>query len=234
VSERTVTHPFLYERDFKPFRKSWENWAISWYEWMISIPKMENPCLDMTGGQCAINQTNKNVWFLAGSFGNKTLIRRQCNIPVGKAILFPLFVKEDSFAEDLDLTGENELTRRAKEAIDRTIYMKATLDGKKLSHLERYRVRSQVFDLRFPKDNVYDVKPGLTRSVCDGYWLFMKPLEEGRHTIYFTGECLLGDSYTRKGMAKKDVYSAIREQIEKSRTFNLEVQYDILITPLTK
>jgi hypothetical protein len=69
--------------------------------------------------------------------------------------------------------------------------MEATINGEKVDQLESYRAQSEVFDLVFPEDNLYDVKHRLTRSVCDGYWLFIKPLEIGKHDIYFKGVKLL-------------------------------------------
>jgi hypothetical protein len=74
--------------------------------------------------------------------------------------------------------------------------MEATIDGEKVDQLEIYHVLSEVFNLTIPEDNVYDVRPGLTRSVCGGYWLFIKPLQIGKQYIYFKGETSLEEAYT--------------------------------------
>ena len=153
--------------------------------WMLSIPKKNNPSLDKTGKYCSMNQNNENVWFLTGTFGNIVPVKRKCTIPIGKAIFFPILEKEDSLKEDSDLDNESGLIKRSRDATNRLTYMEAWIDGAKIEDLEDYRVQSEVFDLKFPEDNVYDVKQGLTRSVCDGYWLFLKPLEIGKHHIYF-------------------------------------------------
>jgi hypothetical protein len=47
--------------------------------------------------------------------------------------------------------------------------MEVVVDGVKLRDLRKYRVHSGIFDLVFPENKVYDVEPGLTRSVTDGY-----------------------------------------------------------------
>lgn len=200
-----------------------------WYRWMLSIPKNENPCLDLTGRYCSVNQNNKKVWFLAGTFGNTALVRRKCVVPMGRAIFFPLLVKEDSFKEDIDLKTGAELIKRSREATDQVLNMRATIDGENVEYIENYRVQSEVFKLRFPNDNVYDVAPGVTESVCDGYWLFLKPLDVGRHSIYFKGETFLAEIYTKSLMRKIDVYSVIRDHIESESTFRVEVLYDITI-----
>jgi hypothetical protein len=221
---------FLFDRTECPFGKSWERWVTAWYKWIVSIPKRENPCLDMTGEHCSINQNEDKVWFLAGTFGNNSPIKRECTVPLGKAILVPILVKEDSFAEDSDLRTESELVNRAKNATDRLLYVKAIIDGKNVECPEKYRVRSKVFDLIFPDDNIYDVESGITRSVCDGFWLFIKPFQVGRHVIYFSGETVVSEPYTRNFMKASSVYSAFMKQYEVSKenktiTFRVEVIY---------
>ena len=89
-----------------------------WCNWSLSIPKRTNPALDVTGRHCAVNQDNKDVWFLTGSFGNLVPINRKCRIPIGRAIFFPVLVKEDSLAEDIDLKTDDELTTRSRDATD--------------------------------------------------------------------------------------------------------------------
>ena len=220
---------FLYDRREYPFGKSWEDWASRWCRWLFSIPKKENPCLDLTGKYCSMNQYEKNVWFLAGTFGNVLTVTRHCTVPAGKSIFFPILEKEDSFFEDTDLKTENELIERCRDATDRVISMEATFDGIVIDHLENYRAQSSVFDLVFPEDNVYDVRPGKTRSVCDGFWLFLKPLESGKHHVRFRGETSIVEPYIESRMRNNDAYSKIREHIYNNRSFILDVSYELKV-----
>lgn len=222
-------YDLLYRRDLLPFGKSWEQWAALWCNWLLSIPKKINPALDETGKHCAINQNDENVWFLAGTFGNVVPVKRVCKIPVGKAIFLPILEKEDSFVEDQDLKTDQELIKRVTDATSLVTQMEANIDGRRLDHLESYRARSEVFDLTFPENNVYDVTPGLTRSVCDGYWLFIKPLEPGKHYLFFRGETSLKESYVLTWMKTNKAYSKISGHINKRNTFKLEVSYELTI-----
>jgi hypothetical protein len=208
---------------------SWENWAVIWYKWLLGISRRKNPCVDRSGKYCSVNQTNRNVWFLAGTFGNTTWIKRKCTIPHQKAILLPILVKQDSFAEDKDLTSEEQLVKRSRDATDKVLHMEAEIDGEKIKNIKRYRVQSEIFDLRLRKNNVYNFAAGVTKSVCDGYWLFIKPLEKGKHNIYFKGETLLDEPFTKNLMTTNEAYTQIKKQIRKNSTFMLEVQYDIMI-----
>jgi hypothetical protein len=220
----------LFDRNEHPFSKSWERWAASWCIWLLSIPKKENPSLDRTGKYCSLNQNNQNVWFLTGTFGNIKQIKRRCVLPSWKAIFFPILVKEDSFAEDSDLATEADLIKRCEQATNRLINIEASIDDQKIVHLENYRARSEVFDLTFPKDNVYNVRPGLTRSVCDGYWLFIKPLPAGTHSIFFRGETLLNEPYTINQLKGNEIHRPIWKHIDKGSRFKLEVYYDLTVT----
>lgn len=219
----------LYKRSEHPFGLSWEKWAAIWCNWMLSIPKNRNPSLDKTGRDCAVNQENENVWFLTGTFGNVESVHRKCTIPAGRAILFPILVKEDSFAEDSRLVTIAQLIKRSREATDMVVFMEASIDYKKIRNLETYRARSKVFDLNYPVDNVYGVKSGLTRSVCDGYWLFVKPLGVGEHHIRFKGETAVVNKDIRTFLMCNKVYGQIHDHIDKNSTFKLNISYEITI-----
>jgi hypothetical protein len=119
--------------------------------------------------------------------------------------------------------------KRSKQATDRLIEIEAAVDGNVIDRLEKYRVRSPVFDLEFPVHNVYNVKPGFTRSVCDGYWMFIKPLKSGRHHIYFRGETLLDVDFTIKQLRSNDLHTGIWDHISNRPTFKVEVSYDMTV-----
>ena len=55
----------LFARNQKPFGKTWEQWTIEWWQWLLSYPKEINPAYPGTGLSFAIH--NNNVIFLAGS-----------------------------------------------------------------------------------------------------------------------------------------------------------------------
>jgi len=220
----------MYPRNYEPFGKSWNKWTAIWCNWLLSIPRDRNPALDETGKNSSQNQTDANVWFLAGTFGNNTPLRRKCTVPVCRALLFPLADKEDSFAEDLDIANEGELSMRARTSMDRLIYLQLIVDGKRLLNLKKYRVHSEFFDLTFPENNVYDVKPGVTRSICDGYWAFLRPLPIGSHEIYFSaGIFLPKDDTVTMQIKNSSIYSSVVEEIDKNSRFNIAVTYDLTI-----
>ena len=225
-----TTESLLYPRECKPFGKSWEEWAALWCNWLLSLPKDVNPSLDETGQNCSQNQQDSNVWFLGGSFGNLVPIIRFCTIPRDMSIFFPILEKEDSFAEDIDLKTEAELRIRAKDFMDRVRKLQVIVDGIKLQGLYKYRVQSSVFDLNFPPNCVYDLQPGFTRAVCDGYWIFLRPLSKGRHDIHFSGEvAMISDDTVTNQFRDDPLYAHMKEHINRKVSFILDITYNIVV-----
>jgi hypothetical protein len=216
------TNPRVFPSSSKPYGRTMEQWVEYWIKWALSIPTKDNPAADESGKHCAQNQEGP-AWFLAGTFGG--VARRKCTIPVRKGILFPIIAKECSFVEDEDLKTEVELIGRVKEAMNLVLKdkMQAYLDGEKVQNLQNYRKRSRVFNLTFPPDNVYGVRAGTTRSVADGFWLFLKPLPVGKHEIHFSGEL----SYTT---GSKLAELAVRYNKIAGTFFKTEVTYALTVT----
>ena len=61
--------------------------TAKWWEWALAIPPNVNPLADETGENCDVDQKGP-VWYLAGTTGGS--VERDCIIPQGKAILFPI------------------------------------------------------------------------------------------------------------------------------------------------
>lgn len=225
-----MAHGGMYARTEHPFGIGWERWAAIWCRWQLSIPRNIHPALDTTGNLSDQFQEDPNVWFLTGTFGNSSPIIRNCRIPCGRAILCPVIYKEDSFAEDTDLSAASDLLNRAKAFVDNVEYIQATVDGDAINSLPQYRVQSEFFDLMFPKNSVYDVEPGLTTAVCDGYWIFMKPLSPGRHELHFRGTASMLQDDIVTGQIKNDsIYAPFLDYMEKYSAFNVEVIYNLLV-----
>ena len=167
-----------------PFGLPFSEWCIRWVKWCLEQPIENNPAKDMTGKNCCQNQSG-SVWFLAGTFGGS--VTRRCTIPPEKAIMFPILEKECSFAEDIDIKTEADLISRTLDETSRISHVEASVDGVTLRNLNKYRVQTPVFDLVFPKNNVYSVPEGRTRAASNGFWVFLEPLSAGEHEIYFKG-----------------------------------------------
>ena len=176
----------LFSIESEPYDLSYQKWTARWWQWALSIPKNANPLTDRTGQHSAEGQSGP-VWFLAGTTGQTFIAERNCIIPRRKAILFPVLVSQFSFSEMPHVTEDSELISQTAKDIDQCSLLEATVDGINLLNLQNYRIQYGPFDLDLPADNIWNVRMGPTRAVSDGFWLFLKPLSEGDHTIEFHG-----------------------------------------------
>ena len=181
-----------------PYGYSYEEWAGKWWQWVAPIPVHDangnflNPAFDTTGEHCAEGQSGP-VWYLAGTFlGGPTT--RNCTVPTGKAILFPIFTVECSVVEPDPFHGNNEAELRscARGFTDLVIHsvtdLEASVDGRELTDLfSSYRFTSPLINpLEYAEENVLFVPgPGITQSVADGFYVMLAPLPPGQHTIQF-------------------------------------------------
>jgi hypothetical protein len=179
-----------YTLNERPFGYSWEEWTVRWWEWFLTIPKEIHPAYDETGAKYAVGQTDPNAIFLAGTTGGTA--ERSINILAGKAVLFPVINFSISYAENPNLKTDEELTSFARSHMEDIVKKEVNIDGVDLLISENNRVYSPPFDFSFPVNNVFDFKEGPTRGAGDGYWVFLKPLSPGKHTIRTFGSCMLG------------------------------------------
>jgi hypothetical protein len=181
----------MYSLDSMPFGKSWGEWTARWWQWMLSIPKGNNPVDDNIGQKSAESQSGP-VWFLTGTNGGQA--DRECTIPAGKAILGACINDSLTFLESQNINTQfntvEDLRTSVKNEIDSvaTDELLLTIDGTTIRDLEKFRVKSPEFSVTLPVNNIYDVEPGPTQGVSDGYWFFLEPLPVGKHQMHFRGK----------------------------------------------
>lgn len=179
------------------FGKSYSELADEWTNWLVKEPFATNPAFDPDGQLCDRNQSGR-VWFLASTFGG--IVDRTCEIPAGKAIFISVGGAFVSFAPDFPAAGDPCLQLGSTVAKVRCdvnddvpvapgIQLEATLDGTPVRDLFAYRAQSlpRGFTLRVPNPSfVTDLglAPGdRFPAVADGYFLLLKPLSPGQHTL---------------------------------------------------
>lgn len=179
--------------------RSYNELAGEWTNWLTAEPIATNPAFDPDGRFCDLNQQG-SVWFLASTFGG--VVDRTCEVPSGKAIFLSLGGVFLSFAPEFPAAGDpcdQMATDLEKVRCDVNndvpvapgVTFEATLDGEPVEDLFAYRVQSQPggFTLEVPNPSfITDLgfAPGdRSPAVADGYFLFLKPLEVGSHTLSF-------------------------------------------------
>jgi hypothetical protein len=198
--------PKMFSRDSVVYGRTYSEWSAAWEQWSYSIPVAHHPLFD--NGDCSVGQSGP-VWFLGGKFCangascSYTGVVRNCNVPSGKALYFPVFNGEDSALEES--VAENPGNEAYQQIAAMRSYEDTTLspstvscwvDGAPISHLkERFRVQSTAFGFTLPADNLLKAVYGNPNFVAgtyfpavdDGWYVMLSPLPAGPHTIHLHG-----------------------------------------------
>lgn len=185
--------PRVVPPDHRAFGKTYGQWSAEWWKWAFSLPVPNHPLFDATGAQCAQGQSGP-VWFLGGSFTTGSAVRTECEVPAGKAIFFPILNAECSNVEG-DGTTQAELLACAKELVDPATNLAVEIDGHSIENLDAFRVQSPAFHFTLPENNFLGAPAGScipsggscvdNLAVSDGFYLLLRPLSVGAHTIHF-------------------------------------------------
>lgn len=179
-----------FSRDSYPYGLSYGEWTVKWWQWLLSIPRSCNPLEDQSGEHAAINQPTEHVWFLAGKLGSedKNLPLRNCNIPVGRSILFPVINCEANPIEFPELKTKEALIDHVVND-ENTIVEKTCILNDMPIDVQRVKSDPEIFEVSLNNDNIYNVNGGNTIACADGYWVFLRPPPRGEYELSFRGSC---------------------------------------------
>lgn len=194
-------------------RMPYEQWAMEWWQWAVSIPRSRSPLDDDTGANCLEEQDRQDstdipfVIFLAGHSGDATgPVNRTCGINSDQSLFFPIIntiCMACRYDEDCEARGEspgcpadeNEAEVFAGcgvglEDILDTIYVE--VDGVPIPNIMDYIVDNTTpFQVSGPADEservffCTDGSQGPRDVVARGIFMFLNPLSEGQHTVEF-------------------------------------------------
>jgi len=165
--------------------KTQHEYANIWWQWANTMSDETSPIRDRDGKYCHVNQSG-DVWFLAGGYGTSK-IKRHCVIPQGKHLFFPIINMAYWPVNGISKTCE-EVKRKSALNNNELYFVYAELDGDSVPNMRNNRIKSEdCFDLHgllVKQKTVEKVYPAAT----DGYWLMLKPLAKGLHSIKFNAQ----------------------------------------------
>jgi hypothetical protein len=190
----------------RPAGQTYGRWAAEWWQWALGIPAAVNPLMDTTGAHCAQRQVDE-VWFLAGSFPpSPDPVVRSCEIRAGKSLFFPLINNlYGAFLNDSPET-RTEAFVRASASCTVPAQISVSIDDFTVPKPTRFFTGasgspSPFFNVQLPPGNILGVDETvvpelvLSPSAEQGYYLFVRPLRPGPHTIRWTASgCTPGNS----------------------------------------
>lgn len=168
----------LFCKNDRPQGITYENWTISWWKWLVGIPRLTNPAMDLTGENANLNQPNRRVFFLCQTIESiQSIPWRTISIPFGTMLLMPIINWLSIWGADGNT--DDELAEVAKKRMDIVSNLRFSINDCPLSiDLEKCRITSTPFHVYFPPDNIFDIgEPKYRTVLSDGYWIFLKPLK---------------------------------------------------------
>lgn len=180
-------------------KETYPDLGAEWWQWALQAPATDTPLFD-DGAKCRVGQEGP-VWFLAGTLGSgdsEVPTERDCDVPNGKAIFFPVInAGYFGFLNDPPETRTAEYVRSATNFCDsntiQNLYV--TIDGVPVNDPTQYYTSSDespIFQIQLPTDNLFEATDDwlpqlmLSPSAHQGFYIYVKPLDAGEHTIEWT------------------------------------------------
>jgi hypothetical protein len=189
-------NPRLFARDAHPYGASMERWSERLWDWLYAIPAAQNPMLDLSGADCGVAQQGP-VWFLPSvtNPGGVASFARSCTVPHERALLVILAgvlndypCPDPTFQPAPGQSLYDFLAGGAKSIVDGVNLIDVSLDGRALVDMLDYRVTSDDLfrvdgdvSLQQSLDGCITGKP--QPAVSDGYFIMLRPLARGAHTL---------------------------------------------------
>jgi hypothetical protein len=190
----------LFSGDEKPFNIPYDSWISQFWNWYVNLnPEESTPTPD----GCLINESGSMVMLMGTTVQGSP--HQVCEIPSESGIMIPLWAAWCDTGDHKGLSDE-ELTKCAREEYNLgKIGSQVKVDGIPISNLDvvmslisgslDYDVKALAnvteystkgFNITIPEDSqCANCLPGTWRAGSHGWWVFLKPLTPGEHTISY-------------------------------------------------
>jgi hypothetical protein len=172
--------------------KTYSEWSVELWQYVLEIPFDNNPIFDATGANCNFGQQG-SVFFLVSTAGGSAT-RNECVVPAGKILFFsPLSISGFTHQKEPEISLRNY----NRSFINSTRELQVSIDGTDVGTLISLEPRSTAlraaspagfFTIIAPENNIFGGVPFQSYdTVSDGFYLLVAPLSSGAHTIKFGG-----------------------------------------------
>lgn len=216
----------VYPPDSKPGDRTYRDWLEDYTKILLQTEKRGHPSYDRTGEFCT-RLKKGGAYMLFGTFEGSA--ERKLDIPAGTDLFVCPVLKNDSYAESLDIQEGDEaaLKGRTEEGMRYVTEKFLKVDGTEVQNLDKFVVETSVFEMHFPDGPVYDVQPGLTKAVATGCGVMLKALSRGSHTLEFGFEARIPrDSKIYEHVGKGP---AVKEEAT-GKLYKMKVKYTVNVT----
>ena len=182
---RRNANSLVFPPDSLPYGQSYGEWAAAFWQYAFAFPLEGHPFLDTPEYDFAARQSGK-VWFWSAPDGP---IMRHVTMPKGTSLFLTIRDVECSSLEEAPFFGATEEEQRecANWFADHIRDVSVTINGVPVENLEDYRFETPQFEFSAPTPWIFGATGGEGTAVGDGYFLMLKPLPVGTHTIHYKG-----------------------------------------------
>jgi hypothetical protein len=192
----------LYKEGESPFGTPLDVWISKWWKWWVTTSTDE--ATPKPGG-CLINESGSMVMLMDTTVAGKP--EQICSISSTQGILIPLWTGWcDSGSQGLGQASFEDILKCVREEVNLgAVTSEVKVDGKQIAKLDEVstmrggfldykinsmdnvsEVRSKEFNITIPEDtHLPDQNFGTFRAAAHGWFVFLKPLSVGNHTIYY-------------------------------------------------
>lgn len=195
----------VFSKDEKPFGMSYDDWAAKY--WNKSLSKNTDQATPKPGGCLILNNDNnksESMVMLMETADVSFPPTQACKISSNQGIIIPLWIGWCDTGSDKGFSDQ-QLTDCAKRQNLGNIGSEVKVDGVPVAKLDvrqslisgklDYKINSltnvtestsKSFNLTIPSDtHKANQVPGTWRAVSQGWWVFLKPLPPGQHTVFY-------------------------------------------------
>ncbi len=178
--------PHVFQPNAQPFGASYSEWTARWWQWFLAQPVVGHPGLDDGLFDVAAGQSGP-VWFLASLLDpTPTAHVRNITVPKNTALCIALLNFEASSLEDPFPTTDVEQRAIANFIADQFQDLTLSVDCADID-VDAFRFASPQFSFTAPSPWIFGPVGGTGTAVSDGYFVMLKHLKRGHHTVHMTG-----------------------------------------------
>jgi hypothetical protein len=201
----TLTVPIVYavdvfQKDELPFGKPYEDWIYDYWRWNAAHPS--DPVTTVAGlkeNGCFINKDGPVAMLMDPAIGGEH--HQRCELSPNQGILISAWSGEcDGSVKGHENASFKELSKCARELDLGKIKANAWVDNKSIAQVEAedYKtinlinateLNTKAFNITTPENSWLTVDyPGNHPGAVHGWFIFLKPLPEGEHTVRYVND----------------------------------------------
>jgi hypothetical protein len=190
----------VFQKDELPFGKPYEQWVQDWWRWNAAIPgDPETTFAGVKENGCLIKKTGPVAFLMDPAIGGEH--HQKCKISSNQGILISGWSAEcDGSVKGFENKSFKELSECARENDLGKVTANVWVDNKPIAQVnaEDYRTINLInatklstkgFNITTPENSNLAVDyPGTHLGAAHGWYIFLKPLPVGEHTVRYVND----------------------------------------------